>query len=86
MYGYISGFTDANNITYCPKCGAEITDFYSDGTAWCRECDFRFGVVECEERKACNVRGSRRGGKRCCVTCCHYRTRRCANGDSRNVG
>lgn len=49
MYGYISGFTDANNITFCPKCGAEITDFYSDGTAWCRECDFRFGVVECEE-------------------------------------
>ena len=49
MYGYISGFTDANNITYCPKCGAEITDFYSDGTAWCRKCDFRFGVVECEE-------------------------------------
>ena len=33
MYGYISGFTDANNITFCPKCGAEITDFYSDGTA-----------------------------------------------------
>ena len=49
MYGYISGFTDANNITYCPKCGAEITDFYSDGTAWCRKCDFRFGVVECRE-------------------------------------
>ncbi len=49
MYGYISGFTDANNITFCPKCGAEITDFYSDGTAWCRECGFRFGVVECRE-------------------------------------
>lgn len=49
MYGYISGFTDTKNITYCPKCGTEITDFYSDGTAWCGECDFHFGVVKCEE-------------------------------------
>lgn len=24
--------------------------------------------------------------KRCCGTCCHYRTGRCVNGNSRNIG
>ncbi len=49
MYGYISGFTDANNITFCPKCGAETLNFYDDETVYCKECGFRFGVVECRE-------------------------------------
>lgn len=54
MYGYISGITDTDEITYCPKCGAEIMKFYGDGTAWCEECGYHFGVVECEETEDWN--------------------------------
>ena len=50
MLGYISGITDVNDINYCPRCGAEIMEFYGDGTAECEECGYHFGVVECEEQ------------------------------------
>lgn len=49
MYGSISGMTETDDISYCPKCGREITIFYGDGTAECDECDCRFGVIECGE-------------------------------------
>ena len=49
IYKYLYEFTNENNITYCPKCGTEIFVYYDDETAYCKECDFRFGVVECEE-------------------------------------
>lgn len=46
MYGFISGITDGDEITYCPKCGEQIAVFHSDGTCTCESCDYRFGVVE----------------------------------------
>ncbi len=49
MYGFISGITEIDDISYCPKCGEEITTFYGDGTAMCNECGYHFGVVECED-------------------------------------
>ena len=49
MYGFISGYTDTDEINYCPKCGERIEDYYGGGTGYCRECDFRFGVVEGED-------------------------------------
>lgn len=49
MYGFISGITENNDISYCPKCGERIDVFYGDGTAKCEECDYHFGVVECEK-------------------------------------
>ena len=49
MYGFISGVTDADDISYCPKCGAEIGMRYIDGTAECGVCGYHFGVIECEE-------------------------------------
>ena len=49
MYGLISGITDTDDIYFCPKCGEKITNFYADGTAVCTECEYHFGVVECEE-------------------------------------
>lgn len=51
MYGFISGITDSENITYCPKCGEKIYEFHGNGTAICGECGFHFGVVECEEEE-----------------------------------
>ena len=51
MYGFISGITEVENITHCPKCGEKIYEFYRDGTAKCDECGFHFGVVECEEEE-----------------------------------
>lgn len=51
MYGFISGITEIENITYCPKCGEKIYEFHGDGTAKCDECGFHFGVVECEEEE-----------------------------------
>ena len=50
MYKYLYGFTNESNVTYCPKCGAEIFVYYDDETAYCKKCDFRFGVVECREK------------------------------------
>lgn len=49
MYGLISGITDTDDITYCPKCGNVIIVFCCDGTAKCDDCGFHFGVVECED-------------------------------------
>ncbi len=49
MYGFISGITDNDDIEYCPRCGADVHVLFGDGTAKCRECDYHFGVVECEE-------------------------------------
>lgn len=31
MYGFISGMTDNDEISFCPKCGAEIKNYYGDG-------------------------------------------------------
>lgn len=49
MYGYIAGYSDTEDIDYCPKCGAEIREYRGDGTAVCSECGFHFGVVEAED-------------------------------------
>lgn len=51
MYGYIQGYTDTDDICYCPKCGKEIKTFYCDGTAKCKECGYHFGTVECEDEQ-----------------------------------
>lgn len=51
MFGVISGYTDTNDINYCPKCGQEVYNYFADGTARCNECGFHFGVVECEEEE-----------------------------------
>lgn len=48
MYGVITGITDTDEISFCPKCGERIKIFYADGTATCENCDYRFGVVEVE--------------------------------------
>ncbi len=48
MYGFISGITETDAISYCPKCGGEVTKFYGDGTARCSGSSYHFGVVECE--------------------------------------
>lgn len=31
------------------KCETEIFVYYDDETVYCKECGFRFGVVECRE-------------------------------------
>lgn len=49
IYKYLYGFTNESNVTYCPRCGAEIFVYYDDETAYCKECGFHFGVVECRE-------------------------------------
>ena len=49
MYGFISGFSETDDINYCPKCGSDDLDRYGDGTAKCCECGYKFGVVEDEE-------------------------------------
>ncbi len=49
MYGFISGITDTDNISYCPKCGEVISRYRADGTADCSGCGYHFGVVECED-------------------------------------
>ena len=48
MYGYISGCTNTDDVSSCPRCGDEIRTVYNDGTIFCDGCGFRFGVVEYE--------------------------------------
>lgn len=54
MHGFISGYTDTEDIHYCPRCGRQLGVYYVDGTAYCEECGFRFGVIECEEDNGTN--------------------------------
>lgn len=49
MHGFISGITETDDISYCPRCGAVIAVLCSDGTAKCDECGYHFGVIECED-------------------------------------
>lgn len=49
MYGFISGYTDTGEINFCPKCGEKVSQYRADGTAECSECEYHFGVVECED-------------------------------------
>lgn len=46
MYGYIEGFSDNDDINYCPSCGSDNLKRNCDGTAECAECGFMFGVID----------------------------------------
>lgn len=48
MYGFFSGISDTDEISYCPKCGAEIAVKHADGSAKCGKCGYWFGVIEYE--------------------------------------
>ena len=48
MFGFISGYTEADDIKYCPYCGDEIDTRYADGTAYCGDCGARFGVIQAD--------------------------------------
>ena len=50
MYGYIEGYTETNEINYCPACGTIIVIGHVDGTCTCDECRLRFGVVKVDEK------------------------------------
>ena len=50
MIGIIEGITDSEKIDFCPRCGAEIYTTYVDGTAECESCQYRFAVIDCEEK------------------------------------
>ena len=49
MYGYMSGYSDTDNINYCPACGERVTESFADGKCRCRECGLIFGVIESDE-------------------------------------
>lgn len=51
MFGYLEGYSDANDIHYCPSCGDLIYVRYADGTAQCGECGERFGVITVSEEE-----------------------------------
>lgn len=51
MYGIIQGLSDTDEIKYCPRCGYEVSEYYADGNAMCRGCNYRFGVVEMDEEE-----------------------------------
>lgn len=49
MYGYVSGYSDASTINYCPACGTKISEVYADGTGMCTKCGIRFGIVKIDD-------------------------------------
>ena len=51
MYGYIAGYTDTDEINFCPKCGEKISVMHRDGTVTCSGCGYRFGVVEVDDEQ-----------------------------------
>ena len=44
--GYHAGYSDANDIEFCPYCGAEISTMCADGSVECGECKRSFAVLE----------------------------------------
>lgn len=52
MYGFISGFSDTDDIHYCPFCGEEIACGHADGTATCDKCGKRSGVMEADDEES----------------------------------
>lgn len=51
MYGYMEGYSDTDDFSYCPFCGAELDEYHADGTSTCRKCGKRFGVLEIDEEE-----------------------------------
>lgn len=49
MFSYIEGYSDTDEIHYCPFCGEKVGEFHADGTATCSECGERFAVIKYEE-------------------------------------
>lgn len=45
MYDYQEGYSEANDIEYCPYCGEKIYSRWGDGTAECKECGARVAVI-----------------------------------------
>ena len=48
MFGYIEGYSDTDEILYCPFCGERVYEFHADGRATCSECGERFAVIKYE--------------------------------------
>ena len=57
MYGYMEGYSDTDDFSYCPFCGAELDEYHADGTSTCRKCGKRFGVLEIDEEEERNDTG-----------------------------
>lgn len=51
MFGYLEGYSDTSNINYCPACGEAVGVFHADGTATCKTCGERFGVIVVSEEE-----------------------------------
>jgi len=49
MINYIEGYSDTDNIRFCPYCGEEVGMWRADGTGFCNSCGLRFAVVYVEE-------------------------------------
>ncbi len=32
MYGYMEGYSDTDDFSYCPFCGEQIDEYHADGT------------------------------------------------------
>lgn len=45
MYGYFEGYSDAEEIKFCPYCGEEIYIRISDGSAECTKCGSQVAVI-----------------------------------------
>ena len=50
MYGYVGGYSLADDICYCSLCGEDISRWSADGSGT-SECGFRFYVIEHEESR-----------------------------------
>ncbi|TCX53815.1 hypothetical protein [Dehalobacter sp. 14DCB1] len=43
---FYSGYSDTDDIRFCPFCGAEMGAWRVDGTGLCLDCNKRFAVIE----------------------------------------
>ena len=49
LFGYVEGYSDPDEVEYCPYCGGGIDYRNANGFSKCSDCGRLFAVIEGEE-------------------------------------
>ena len=52
MVSYVSGYSDTDDIHYCPNCGEGVAGWRSDGAGYCNDCNCIFAVVYIDDKES----------------------------------
>ncbi len=46
---FVAGYSDPEEVEYCPYCGSDIYSRRAGGMAMCKKCHRAFAVIDCDE-------------------------------------